>query len=76
MANMLTIKIETDNAAFRDPVGQDDDRAQMSEVLRILKKLCRELEGDAQMGIYSYALPLMDINGNRVGEFDMDVPGV
>lgn len=54
----ITIKINCDNAAFED--GQPRE-----EVARILEELAGKLRGSAGL---SFAIPLKDSNGNKVGE--------
>jgi len=71
---MVTIKIETDNAAFHDDDGKPSAYAQTLEVARILRKLVHELESNLSIGSHVYATPLMDCNGNHVGDFSMDPP--
>lgn len=60
------LSIATDNAAFNDP---DDPKnsgvARGMEVARILRRLAAAVEGDSLDKGDSY--PLMDVNGNRVG---------
>ena len=63
---MFTLKMETENAAFRNDSAADDSRdtaAAMYEVARILRWIAGELENDADHGL------CMDANGNRVGEW-------
>jgi hypothetical protein len=57
-----TITVNMDNAAFQS--AQDPQ----VELRRILLQVCDCLHG---MGPIDY-IPLMDINGNRVGEFKAD----
>ena len=71
---MVTIKIATDNAAFHDDNGDPSAYAQTLEVARILRKLTHELETGLYTGNHVYVETLMDVNGNRVGEFIMDPP--
>lgn len=62
---MFTLKIETDNAAFGDQDGKGDNISEdcFAEVARILRKTADRVEREAVSG------PLMDVNGNKVGEF-------
>ena len=56
MAHCITIKIETDNAAF-------DGADRRYEVARILRKVAYDIDrGDTPDALH-------DINGNRVGTF-------
>ena len=55
----LTIEMNCDNAAFTEMPGM--------EAGRILAKLARRLQ---EMGLDNY--PLMDGNGNRVGDCKFD----
>jgi len=71
---MVTITIDTDNAAFHDDDGKPSDYAQTMEVARILRKLVHKLESGLAAGSRVYATSLMDYNGNRVGSFSMDPP--
>jgi hypothetical protein len=57
-----TITVDMDNAAFQS--AQDPQ----VELRRILLQVCDSLQG---MGPIDY-IPLIDINGNRVGEFKAD----
>jgi hypothetical protein len=59
MTNRITIKIETDNAAF-DNYGE--------EVARILRRLADDIEDDGTRRQRQYTHNLYDINGNKVGE--------
>lgn len=52
------ITINCDNAAF------DDGPA--TELARILRKLIKRIEDGADY------LPIMDVNGNKVGEFQIE----
>lgn len=62
----IQITINTDNAAFHDDEGE---LAPALEVARILKDLASELEVKAGWGVeWHVEQPLMDANGNRVGE--------
>jgi hypothetical protein len=58
----LTLYIDMDNAAFEDAPGQ--------EAARILRAAARKVEG-AQTGDIGY-FPLMDSNGNKVGELKVE----
>lgn len=51
----FTLTIETDNAAFRDDP---------SEVARILREVARKIQHEGK----DYGT-IMDVNGNKVGEF-------
>lgn len=57
---MVKIKFKTDNAAF-------EGEGQNIEIARILRKLADKIETSNQL---TYC-PLMDINGNKVGEFEI-----
>jgi hypothetical protein len=54
---MITIKIDTDNAAF------ELDGNYTAEVARILRELAARVEA----GTNGYAISILDINGNKVG---------
>ena len=71
---MVTIKINTENAAFHDDQGKPSTHAQTLEVARILRKLVHKLEAGLTAGTHIYGDTLLDINGNRVGSFEMDLP--
>ena len=58
---MLKIEIETGNAAYRDEDGEFDRSAY--ELRRNLKEIMEKLEYSYQSGY------IMDINGNKVGEW-------
>jgi hypothetical protein len=60
---MLTITLETDNAAFEDQCP--------AEVARILHDLAARIENGLGSGQERGAL--LDINGNRVGSWDWSV---
>lgn len=73
---MVTININTDNAAFHDADGKPDVYFQTQEVVRILRKLCDRVEyAMINQGLHTYTQPLLDINGNEVGDFVMELPG-
>lgn len=57
---MIKIEIETDNAAF-----EGDDR--IPEIVRILRALAGDLEGERIPTGEGFRVPLRDVNGNRVG---------
>jgi len=57
MRNTFSISIDTGNAAFEDDAG--------AEVARILRDVATALERGTR------GAPLHDINGNRVGRFDL-----
>lgn len=63
---MVNIEIATDGAAFRDADGNEDERWEAGEVVRILRKLANEIE--ASEGAM-YSCNLLDINGNKVGKY-------
>lgn len=54
-----TIKINMDNAAF-------DDNGPATELARILRKLAKRIEAEGPDYV-----PIMDLNGNKVGEFEI-----
>lgn len=56
----LNITIETDNAAFADDL--------FGELARALKIVAGKIQSGQDAG------SIWDSNGNRVGEFDIDVP--
>jgi hypothetical protein len=56
----LKITMETDNAAFADDL--------FGEVARALKIVAGKISSGQESG------SIWDSNGNRVGEFDLDVP--
>jgi hypothetical protein len=58
---MLTIVIETDNAAFADSTAG-------REVARILRKLADQVED--WPGVNTFSIGLRDLNGNTVGKAD------
>ena len=55
----LTIEIKMDNAAF--------DEGPETEAARILRELAEQLEDNWYFAKMDNELPLIDINGNRVG---------
>lgn len=58
----MTITIQMDNAAFEDNQG--------GEVARILRELASKIDGDSSLeGVY---YNLRDINGNKVGEMNIN----
>jgi len=73
---MVTIKIETDNAAFHEEDGTPSTYAQTREVIRILSGLVDKLADSMERGDHIYIKTLLDLNGNCVGKFTMDPPGV
>ena len=67
---MFEVKIRTGGAAFKDPDGDDENNLnemyEVLEVKRLLDKIIRNMgEGDRSG-------TLMDINGNKVGEWRLD----
>lgn len=54
------IEFDTDNAAF-------EDNGILTESSRILAELARKIENGATFGT------IRDVNGNRVGEFSIDM---
>ena len=54
----FSLHLDTDNAAFDDDVGY--------EVARILRDIADKVERDGE----DACLPIMDINGNRIGNAD------
>ena len=54
----MEIKFSTDNAAF------SDDKS--IECKRILEKIIKQIEDDYMCG------SILDINGNKIGEWDLD----
>ena len=64
---MFNLKFTTGNAAFRDPYnGEEDKLFERLECVRILKRIIQELEDGDTYG------PIMDINGNKIGEWSND----
>lgn len=60
---MITITIETENAAFTEGWGY--------EVARILRKLADQVENETDtLALVRLHLPIMDYNGNRVGDME------
>lgn len=65
---MFTLKIKTENDAFRDQDGDFDEYAKAREVLRILKDAVEDFEQNLLWGSITEFKNLRDINGNIVGE--------
>ena len=63
---MVKIEFETDSAAFLDESGDKDDYLKNMEICRILDKISQEVEEGYTFG------PIMDLNGNRVGNYRVD----
>lgn len=59
---MFTLKIKTGGAAFYD----EEENRNPYEVVRLLRQVEEKLKNDYTSGI------LMDINGNKVGEWNYD----
>lgn len=57
----FSINVNLENAAFGD-----DPESRDSEIIRILEKVISDIEDGRQLGQDSW--PIMDINGNKVGE--------
>lgn len=57
----FSININLENAAF-----SDDPESRDSEIIRILEKVIADIEDGKQLEQDTW--PIMDINGNRVGE--------
>ena len=68
---MVKITIKTDNAAFQDPDGKPDKYYLQLEVMRVLKKLIEDIEDHNEFGAFLHAAPIMDYNGNRVGDYEV-----
>ena len=75
MPLIITIKIDTGNAAFHDDDRADEDRtedddedntARDAEVARILRAWAARIPEDG------YGARLMDYNGNRVGSVTLE----
>lgn len=62
----LTITINMDNAAFG---GEDEELYNGTEVARILGRLAKLMRSDNLRD--GYRQPLIDINGNAVGEAEV-----
>jgi hypothetical protein len=62
-ATEVNITFRTNNAAFQEGNGT-------AEVARILRQLAQEVEDSAG----SIDGRIRDINGNRIGEYDVEVP--
>lgn len=61
---MFRLEIKTGNAAFRNSfTGEKDETAEAMEVVRILKKVTKQLENSYRHNT------VHDINGNTVGEY-------
>lgn len=61
---MFNLKFKTGGAAFKDPYdGKEDKLFERLECVRILKKITQAVEDGVTHG------PIMDINGNKVGEW-------
>ena len=63
----MVIKFKTDNAAFKDPYGENkwDDLCKEAEVIRILENIIDKIRCNDTRG------PIMDINGNKIGEWSL-----
>lgn len=63
------LEIRCDNAAFTDESG--DDEPTIAEVARILEVAAKRLQS---AGVISTTelMPLVDMNGNRVGHFEFE----
>lgn len=59
---MVKIEIKTDNAAFSEYPG--------IEIARILRKLANLLSDCVDKDLVNQTVPLLDINGNRVGVYE------
>ena len=67
---MVSIKINTNNAAFHDESGVLNIEHRNYEIARILRSLSDKLEMNASIDWNS--VMLMDSNGNSVGSFIYD----
>lgn len=64
---MFEIKIKTSGAAFHNEFNPEYDRScTISEIARILEKICDEMQGGRTEG------KAIDYNGNTVGEWKLD----
>ena len=61
---MFKCEIETGSAAFCDPYTEDESEFwEAIELKRVLEDVCKRLEAGHTSG------SIMDINGNKVGEW-------
>lgn len=61
---MFKVEIETDNAAFEDPLtGEDNDLMEAAEIRSLLAHISLALERGEKAGV------VMDFNGNKVGSW-------
>ena len=67
---MFEVKIRTGGAAFKDPNGDEennfDDLYEALEIKRLLDRINIDIREGRKSG------SLMDINGNKVGEWRLD----
>lgn len=63
----MKIKFNTSGAAFQDEYADEmtNDIYTRSEVVRILKKITKQIDDGEDYG------PIMDINGNKIGEWSL-----
>ena len=66
---MFTLKIKTEESAFKDEFFGNDYFFRQKEVARILRETAEFLEQNAEFGRQVEFKSLLDINGNKVGEF-------
>lgn len=59
----ITIKINTDNAAFEDDPG--------AEVARILGKVTGDFLLNPDIATVQHRTPLLDVNGNTIGYIEV-----
>lgn len=64
---MLKIEIKTGNAAFTDEEGRFDPYYGGFEIQRILTEVAIQIQNGNEEGL------LIDINGNKVGTWMLDV---
>lgn len=63
---MFKVEFRTSGAAFEDPDGIDSEIYRAMEADRILKRICADLASGKDSGT------IMDLCGNRVGQWSMD----
>lgn len=63
----MKIKFSTSGEAFQDEYADEatNDMYTRSEVVRILKKITKQIDDGEDYG------PIMDINGNKIGEWSL-----
>lgn len=64
---MFKLEFTTSNAAFNDPfTGEENKADKANETVRIINRISKEISIGKTSGV------VMDINGNKIGEWELN----